>query len=716
MDPAGPARTKFQLALDSGAAALGRHDFAEARTAYGKARELEPLSSLPALAIANVCQAEGDLVEGRQWLKRSAILDPSLWQIWNSCGNLLSEAGLPAQAVAMLVRAFLLAPQDPRILSNLEMAWQYHPQSPRRALPPPPSRGPWLMPGCRESGDPIRVGFVSADLAAHPVGYFLLSFLSHLDLARIEAYAYSATFYRDTVSDEIARQLKWRDVATLDPTALRERIRADGIDVLFDLAGHTRGNRLPVFRLRAAPVQISWLGYTDTTRVPAMDYVLGDPSHIPAGEEGRFSERILRMPHSRFCYRPVPFAPEVADSPVHRTGTITFGSFNNLAKLHDGVLALWARVMKAVPGSRLILKWRSLGNPAFREMILARFAAHGVTPDRVSLRPASPHAEMLADYADIDIALDPFPFSGGFTSCEALWMGLPVVTLPGEAPASRQTLSFLAAIGNPELSEALVAKDEADYVRKAVALASDPTRLVQMRKTLREIMANSPLMNAALFAEGFTRIVEAADRAARDAPPPAVLHVGAGYRESGADLPVAFSGWKELRLDIDAETRPDVIGTMLDLSAIPHAGVDAIYSAHNIEHIYPHEVPLALAEFRRVLKPDGFLLVTCPDLQTVAERIVADGLMDTLYESEAGPVAPIDILYGFRPALIAGQIPMSHKGGFTRTSLMQVLREAGFRTVAVRRRVSHYDLWALATSTPMADADVRVLVDKFIPV
>jgi len=367
--------------------------------------------------------------------------------------------------------------------------------------------GPRRRPPRRPIADrALRVGYVSADLCQHTVGLFVKEVLAAHDHGRVEPFAYSAGAVNDWVTKAIAAATRFRDVRQLDDQALAERIRADAIDVLVDLSGHTGGSRLTVFAHRPAPLQVSWLGYFATTGLGCMDAVLLDAWHAPPEIDAYFTERVIRLPQGRLCYAPPPFVPRVAAAPHARTGVITFGSFNNTAKLSEAVLALWAQVLLAVPESRLVLKWRTLGDADLRTRIHRVFAAHGVEPGRVELRGPSFHARMLKEYGDIDIALDPFPFTGGMTSCEALWMGVPVITWPQSRVVSRQTLALLAQIGLPELA----ARDADDYVRLATELALDRPRLAHLRQTLRPRMAASPLCNLPNFTKGLEQaLIEA---------------------------------------------------------------------------------------------------------------------------------------------------------------------------------------------------------------
>lgn len=347
----------------------------------------------------------------------------------------------------------------------------------------------------RDAGGTLRVGFMGARIGRHPVGYFLQPFLS-------QRRRTTAILYDDArVPDDLAVRLRgmadgWRSTAGLSDETVWEMIRTDGLDVLVDLSGHGGGNRLPVLARRAAPVQVSWLDYFATTGVPAMDYALFDRVSVPPGYEGFFTETIVRLPECRFCYAPPDYAPPVAPPPAATNGFITFGSFNKLEKLTPAVVALWSRVLCSIPGSRLVLKWQTLADLSEQVEVRRRFAAHGIGADRVALRGQSSHPAMLAEYADIDIALDPFPYNGGLTSCEALWMGVPVLTLAGQRPVSRQTMGFLTVLG----LSGLVAHDHDGFVAAALALAGNRGRLSDLRRDLRGQMAASPLCDGGRFA------------------------------------------------------------------------------------------------------------------------------------------------------------------------------------------------------------------------
>jgi predicted O-linked N-acetylglucosamine transferase (SPINDLY family) len=294
----------------------------------------------------------------------------------------------------------------------------------------------------------------------------------------------------------------------LDQAAFAERVRADAVDVLIDLAGHTKGNRLPAFARRAAPVQATWAGYAGTTGLGSMDYLIADRFEVPDGAEPLYRETVLRLPDGYVCYAPPEYAPSVGPLPAERNGHVTFGAFHNIGKIGALSLALWTKLLAQVPRSRLVLKHRKLDDPVNRARLAAAFAAAGIAPERITIEGTSPHIAMLARYNDIDIALDALPYSGGLTSCEALWMGVPVVTLPGRTFAGRHTLSHVMNVGLPQL----VAADEAAYVGIAAGLAGDLAGLAALRATLRPRMASSPLCDGARFARDFAALLRRISR------------------------------------------------------------------------------------------------------------------------------------------------------------------------------------------------------------
>ena len=459
----------------------------------------------------NALFALGRLEAAARAYKTSLVLAPSQAEAMTSLGNLWKEQGRHDRALTVYRWARRAAPWHAAAGSNLILGLHYAEDvSPDQILAEardyaarfePPAAAP-LFAAPADPFRRLRIGYVSGDLRRHPVGYFLSPVLANHDRAGFEIVCYSA----NPIVDDMTRQLHgssdhWRSLAGLSDEAAARQIAGDRIDILIDLSGHTAFNRLPVFARRPAPVQASWLGFWGTTGLSAIETILSDDIAIAVGEDRFYSETVIRLPRGRFCYAPPDYAPE----PVMASEPVTFGSFNNFSKVGPAVRRLWAEILRDVPESRLVLKWSTLADPALRATLTAEFAEAGIDPSRLDLRGPSGHRDMLAEYGDIHVALDPFPFGGGLTSCEALWMGVPVVTMPGANPASRQTAGFLRAIGHPDW----VAGSPQDYRRIAGALAADRATLAGLRESLRPAMAASPLCDG----PGFTRALEQAYRA-----------------------------------------------------------------------------------------------------------------------------------------------------------------------------------------------------------
>ncbi len=355
----------------------------------------------------------------------------------------------------------------------------------------------------REPGRKLKVGYVSADFCAHPVGFLLRDVVRLHDKERFELHCFSAGVKNDQVTSDIASAVRsWSEVVFETPQELADRIQKAQVDVLVDLSGHTGNHRLQSFALRPAPVQATWIGYFNTTGMSNMDYFITDPHTSPAGSGQLFSEYAMHLPHTRFSFSPPVYAGDVAPAPLLKNGFVTFGSFNRLPKLSPPVLDAWADILCAVPSSRLILKAAALADDSVCQEFIARFALRGVDAARLDLRGSSAHKDMLEEYGHMDIALDSFPFNGGMTTLEALWMGVPVVALEGNTVVSRQSYSALANLG---LTDELAFPDVSAYVAGAIALAGDPQRLDGLRRGLRPRMAASPLCQPVLF----TRDLEA---------------------------------------------------------------------------------------------------------------------------------------------------------------------------------------------------------------
>ena len=358
-----------------------------------------------------------------------------------------------------------------------------------------------------DPGRRLRVGYVSRNFLRHSVAFFAEPVIAAHDRARFEVYAYYTHSIVDETTQRIAAHVDaWRHVGEEDDATLARRIFDDGIDILVDLGGHTKRNRLGVFAARPAPVQVTWLGYPDTTGVAGIGYRITDAIADPAPDsDARHTERLLRVPPPFLCYRPAAESPPVTLRDGR--GPVVFGCFNMLAKVNERALDLWARIMVGTARSRIILKSAALSHEQTRERVRRAFEARGIVRDRVELRSwLDQRAEHLAAYGEIDIALDTFPYNGTTTTCEALWMGVPVITLSGEIHMARVGASLLAAAGLQEF----VATSEDEYVAAALALALDKGRRNLMRSGMRARLESSRLLDA----ERYTRDYEEALREA----------------------------------------------------------------------------------------------------------------------------------------------------------------------------------------------------------
>ena len=361
----------------------------------------------------------------------------------------------------------------------------------------------------RNAADPerrLKVGLVSGDLHAHPVGRFIEAVVATLDPGRIELFAYHNSVLADPLTETLQAAIpNWLQVERLSDDELADRIAADGIDILVDLSGHTAHNRLLVFAHKPAPIAVTWIGYFATTGLAAIDYVLSTRWVIPDDERGQWVETPWHLPETYLCFSPPRLHVPLAPPPALQNGYVTFGSANNINKLNDGTAACWAEVLKAVPGSKLRLRSRPLGDPAVAARVRARFAALGIGEERLLLeRAENDYGRHLARYNDVDIALDPFPYAGGTTTVESLWMGVPVLTLRGDRYVAHMGENILH---NLDLAD-WIAADVAGYVAKAQAFAADTAALARLRQNLRHRVMVSPLCDAPRFA----RHLEAAFR------------------------------------------------------------------------------------------------------------------------------------------------------------------------------------------------------------
>lgn len=359
------------------------------------------------------------------------------------------------------------------------------------------------------TNDPERrlsIGYVSPDFRAHSVAYFATPFFRAFDRQSFDVIAYASVPQTDEVTNQLRDQTTaWHDVCSLDDQQLAQKIHDDRIDILVDLAGLTRNTRLPAFTARPAPVQMSYIGYPNTTGFPSIDYRITDGITDPEGADDHYTETLIRLPRCFLCYAVPAFAPDVGPPPYERHGHITFGSFNNFAKVNPKVLDLWAEVLTAVPSSKLLLKAAGSADEITQQVIRGRLGERGIDPDRIRFAHyAAGPGDHLAEYNEVDLALDTFPYNGTTTTCEAFWMGVPVVTLAGDRHVARVGMSLLTAVG----FEAGIASSPEDYVLTAKLLAEQPKLLATLRRNFRAEMSRSPLVDN----QGHARAMEQAFR------------------------------------------------------------------------------------------------------------------------------------------------------------------------------------------------------------
>lgn len=367
----------------------------------------------------------------------------------------------------------------------------------QRALPHYPQNPEF--PNDRDLDRPLKIGYLSPDLRQHVVGHNFLPVLEHRNRERFSVACYHIGEQADDLSHRIAALSDdWRHIHGASDDEVAAAIRQDGIDILVDLSGHTSKTQPLIFARKPAPVQVSWLGYFDTTGLATMDWFITDPYSSPPDQQQYFSERLYRMPHTRLYYHPYPDMPAVGELPAKRNGYVTFGCLNNLAKINTQVLDLWAQILTALPASRLLIQTLALCDKLNRDRFRALCVERGIDPARLELRPATRLEKFAQTYQEIDIALDPFPFCGGFTSFDALWMGVPVVTLEQQRLVGRQTLSMLMNLELPEL----IARTRADYLAIALDLSRDWMKLQILRSELRSRFIQSPLIDDRHFIQG----------------------------------------------------------------------------------------------------------------------------------------------------------------------------------------------------------------------
>ena len=506
----GVTRDSPEILLNLGVSFMEMERHAEALTVYERAIMLNPQYAHAYNNQALALKEKKQFDEALRACDIAIILNPKHPETYNNKGVILKELGRFHDALPAFKIALEITPDYLHAHSNLLFTLNYIDDIPTETrvneariygatATRKRAHAYKQWPKTQHPGR-LRIGLVSGDLRNHPVGYFLESFLSTIDASAFELVAYATHRQEDALTSRIKPGFKlWRSLHGLTDAAAAKLIHDDGMNILIDLSGHTAKNRLPVFAFKPAPVQASWLGYFATTGVEQIDYLIGDPYVTPMEERAHFSEKIKRLPETYLCFTPPNHDIPVAGLPALDNGYVTFGSFNNFSKINDAVMALWARVLRSTPNSRLFMKAAQLGDPEVVESARKQFQSYGVNPDRLSFEGQTDRTDYFTAYNKVDIALDPFPYPGGTTSVEGLWMGVPVIARKGHRFIAHNGETIAHNSGQSHW----IAEDDDDYVHKAIEFSSDLPALALTRAGLRDQLLASPFCDARRFARHF---------------------------------------------------------------------------------------------------------------------------------------------------------------------------------------------------------------------
>jgi predicted O-linked N-acetylglucosamine transferase (SPINDLY family) len=490
---------------------MGKLD--EALTAFENAVAMAPDRPEPRMGVSNVLREKRRYVEALDQLQVARNRNPGHTGIESALATVLWTVGRTRECVTLCRESLGRSPGNKALLNTLANALNYVPgASNEETLAAHRAFGDALMsrsppmPRFANSRDPertLKVGLLSNDFRRHSVAYFIEPLLEHLSRSRTRVLCYSTTTHPDAVTQRLrARADGWRDVASLSPASLAAGIRSDAVDILIETSGLTARHRLDAVALGCAPVQVTFCGYPNTTGLSRVHARWVDSITDPTGAERWSVEPLARLDPCFLCYRPPEEQPGDTAPEREGRGPMVFGSFNATYKLNHELFTLWARVLNSTPGSVLAIKTFELSDPRMKADLSSRLSSAGIASNRFRLLdPAPSFADHLLAYRSVDVALDTFPYAGTTTTLEALWMGVPVVTLAGRAHAGRVGASLLSAIGAPQW----IAREEAEYIQKAAALAADATTLAETRRSLRQRVRTSIVCDGPLFAERMER-------------------------------------------------------------------------------------------------------------------------------------------------------------------------------------------------------------------
>lgn len=455
----------------------------------------------------------GQVNEAIDYLNRAVAINPDYFAAYVNLGMAHSESGNIPQALACLEKALQIKPDNIKPIQSILFLSAYHRESINAryfellaqfgsltASQAKPAHCWRIHPEDQR----IKIGFVSGDLKHHPVGLFLKPVLQQLDQSKFDVFIYSNSVLEDKITHELKTYVsQWQVISHLSDEMAARKIHEDGVHILIDLSGHTSLNRLPMFAWKPAPLQISWLGYWASTGMPAIDYLIADAVSVPQQQQSQFTEQVAYLPDTRLCFSKPAYDIPVADLPALATGHVTLGCYHKYTKATDEVLALWCEVLRQLPTAQLRWQTTAFGDPKMVAAARERFAAFGIDAARCSFLAATSIEAYLHSHAEVDFILDTFPFTGGTTTCDALWMGVPTLTLAGEHLIARQGASLMTAAGLPDW----VVNDQAAFVTQAIAFAADLDGLAQLRASLRPRLQTSALFNGERFTQGFSQLL-----------------------------------------------------------------------------------------------------------------------------------------------------------------------------------------------------------------
>ena len=493
-----------------GAVLKAHNKLNDAVLAYRKALSIKPDYPEALNNLGETFKIKGKLKDAEELYRKALSIKPDYADAYCNLGVVLKDLLEQEDSIASFRKALSIKPDSNVSHSNLLYSLHYlqnvsqkdifieslqwDKQQTRALLKEKPN-----YQNDKTTGRRLRVGYVSPDFRTHSVNYFFEPLLQSHNSEQVEIFCYSNVSNPDHITERLIKGADhWSSIVGKKDEDVVQEIQKDRIDILVDLAGHTGWNRLKVFGYKPAPVQVTWLGYPNTTGMQAIDYRFTDGITDPVGEgDNLHSEELIRLPHAFFCFQPTADAPAVEVSPVNKTGRVTFGSVNNLVKINDKVIAVWSEILNSLVDSHLLIIGREFSEKSVKKHFVELFSSYGIEKDRIEMISSVPHSEFLAIHNRIDVALDPFPYNGQTATCHTLWMGVPVITLRGNHHVARVGASILTNIGLPEL----IAEKKEEYVIKAIRLAKDSERLSALRCEMRDRMRNSPLCDAKAFAK-----------------------------------------------------------------------------------------------------------------------------------------------------------------------------------------------------------------------